>query len=243
MTSIINKVVLQQADPVTFRRTKPFPWWSPHGFLTEETFEGLVRTVPSPELFRASFDRQRGYGQESHNRYKLRYREGLPVSPEWQAFIQALKGMEYRSFIARMFGTKEFGLSFQWLYTPRGCSVSAHCDARRKLGVHLFYLATPHNWKKEWGGETLLLDDRGRLSCNSAPRLSDFAEVIAPEIIGNRSLLFMRTDHAWHAVRELTQPEGVFRMLFTVGVGRKPSILTRLRSRLSRFVPSGWGRG
>lgn len=235
---MFSQALLEKTDPVEFRNTKPFPWWNPEGFLTEETFEGLVRTAPSLELFQASFGLKRTYGQQSHDRYMLKYQDGLPLSPEWHAFTQGLAGPEYRSFIARMFGTRKFRLDFHWQYTPRGCSVSPHCDAKRKLGSHLFYLATSSNWKKEWGGETVLLDDRGRFSYRSAPPLWEFSDVITTETMGNRSLLFMRTNHSWHAVRELSQPEGILRLLFTVVIRREPTFVTRVGSGLRRIASS-----
>lgn len=235
---VFNGALLERADPAGFRNAKPFPWWNPEGFLERETFEGLVRTAPPLELFEASFGLKRSYGQQSHDRYTLKYRDGLPLSPEWSAFVGALSGPEYRSFIARMFGTKRFRLDFYWQCTPRGCSVSPHCDARRKLGSHLFYLTTPSNWKREWGGETVLLDDGGRFSYQSAPALQEFGDVITTETVGNRSLLFMRTNHSWHAVRELTQPEGILRMLFTVVIRREPSPAARLGSGLLRLASS-----
>lgn len=237
-TSVFNQTLLEKADPVGFRSTKPFPWWNPQGFLTGETFEGLVRTAPPLELFEASFGARRTYGQGSHDRYKLKYREGLPLSPEWHVFTRALAGPEYRTFIARMFGTRKFSLAFFWQYTPQGCSVSPHCDARRKLGSHLFYLTTSNNWKREWGGETILLDDKGRFSYQSAPALQEFSDVIPTDTMDNRSLLFMRTNHSWHAVRDLSQPEGIFRMLFTVVIRHKQSLPARLGSRFLRFASS-----
>lgn len=42
--------------------------------------------------------------------------------------------------------------------------------------------------------------------------------------------------HSGHAVRELTRPEGVLRMLFTAVIQRPPSPATRLRSRLFRIA-------
>ncbi len=235
---MFNGALLDGADPARFRSAKPFPWWNPEGFLTAETFDGLVRTAPSLELFDPSFGLKRTYGQRNHDRYVLKYRDGLPLSSEWQGFLHALEGTEYRSFLARMFGTRRFRLDFYWQYTPGGCSVSPHCDSRRKLGSHLFYLSTLDNWRKEWGGETVLLDDGGRFSYRSAPALQEFGDAITTETVGNRSLLFMRTNHSWHAVRELTQPEGILRMLFTVVIRREPSLAARLGSRLLRAAAS-----
>jgi len=57
-----------------------------------------------------------------------------------------------------MFGRDSLSLTLHWHYAPRGCSVSPHCDAVRKLGSHLCYFNTEEDWDPSWGGQTLLLD-------------------------------------------------------------------------------------
>jgi 2OG-Fe(II) oxygenase superfamily len=232
MRRVLNPTVLEQADPTVFRTTRPFPWWNPEGLVAGAVFDGLVRTAPPLESFNPSFGVDRAYGQQSHDRFQLMYRPGVSLSPEWLAFLRVLNGRQYRALLARMLGTTRFTLEFQWHYTPRGCSVSPHCDAQNRLASHLFYLTTAENWKDEWGGETLLLDDKGKFDPNSAPSISDFPGFFSAKCMPNRSLLFMRTEHSWHAVRDLRQPEGVLRKLFMVIISRRAPLMTRLRSRL-----------
>ena len=63
---------------------------------------------------------------------------------------------------ARLFNVNSLELTLHWHYTPNGCSVSPHCDAKHKLGSHIFYLNTEKDWKEHWGGETVVLDDEGQ---------------------------------------------------------------------------------
>jgi hypothetical protein len=48
-----------------------------------------------------------------------------------------------------------------WHYTPAGKSVSPHCDSFNKIGSQIFYFSTPEDWDRSWGGETVILDDKG----------------------------------------------------------------------------------
>jgi hypothetical protein len=84
------------------------------------------------------------------------------------------------------------------------------------MGSHIFYLNTEDDWQAEWGGQTLMLDDGGKLGPKSAPEFSDFPEPIVGETLGNRSLLFRRLQHSWHGVRVIDCPEGHVRRVFIV---------------------------
>jgi Rps23 Pro-64 3,4-dihydroxylase Tpa1-like proline 4-hydroxylase len=128
-----------------------------------------------------------------------------------------------------MFGRDDFRLRFHWHYTSAGCSVSPHCDARRKIGSHIFYLNTENDWRPEWGGETLILDGVGRIPMNSAPRFEDFADAKPAATLGNRSLLLMRRPHSWHGVKRLACPPHALRKVFIVVV-EDWSLPARLRA-------------
>ena len=176
------------------------------------------------------FGVERSHGQQAHDRYALEYRDDLDISPAWHAFVAELRGARYRQFLETLFGRGRFQLNFHWHYTPRGCSVSPHCDATRKLGSHIFYLNTPDDWRPEWGGETLILDDHGRLRPHSAPPFEAFDTAIAGQNLGNVSLLFKRQGNSWHGVRELRCPEGHYRKVFIVVIN------DRLRAWVRRGV-------
>jgi len=207
---------LDSIDAEEFRAGRPFPWVNPRGALTEEGYRRLIETCPEVSAFEPLFGIARSHGQMPHDRYSLEYRDDLDVAPAWHEFVAELRGPRYLSFVRRLFGVSWLKFDFHWHYTPRGCSVSPHCDAKRKLGSHIFYLQTSADWQPAWGGETLILDDGGRFSRSSAPRFEDFDSVVGSQSLDNRSLLFARGHNSWHGVREVRCPEGSFRKVFIV---------------------------
>jgi hypothetical protein len=207
---------LDALDAPTFQAGKPYPWVNPEGLLIDPGYERLRATLPDAARFRADFGMARSHGQHSHDRYSLDYRNDLEIAQPWQEFIAELRGPRYRRFLWRMFGRRFLWLTFYWHYTPSGCSVSPHCDAKRKLGSHIFYFNTADDWDPDWGGQTLILDDNGRFDRASAPAFEHFERVITTEALGNRSLLFARREKSWHGVREIHCPEGAFRRVFIV---------------------------
>lgn len=216
----LDETALNGLDARAFRERRPYPWWNVAGALKEEAFQRLRADLPPVAMFQKVFGKARRYGQQSHDRYALEYEPGLKLPPSWQAFIDELQGPVYRAWLARMMGTDAFDLQFHWHYTPAGASVSPHCDAKRKLGSHIFYFNTEDDWDPAWGGGTVILDDGGRFSPRSAPSFEDFESVEPAESLGNRSLLFMRNGNSWHGVRELRCPPGALRKVFIVVIER-----------------------
>src|SRR5215510_5359640 len=207
---------LNAIDPVTFRSQTPYPWINPEGLLTEMGYRRLLENLPDATLFTPLFGGSRMYGQQSHDRLSIEYHDDLNIADSWKEFIGELRGKDYHDFLRRLLGVRSFELFFLWHYTPHGCSVSPHCDSRRKLGSHIFYFNTTQDWNPAWGGETLLLDDDGDFNRKSAPHFEDFRQITAAEALDNRSLLFARTAHSWHGVREIRCPEGQLRKVFIV---------------------------
>ncbi|MDT8448892.1 MAG: hypothetical protein RQ847_01840 [Wenzhouxiangellaceae bacterium] len=222
---------LDELDGAQFRATRPYPWINPAGLLTDEGYRTLIEHLPDVGIFKPVFGRVRKHGQLSHDRYALEWQDDLPVSDVWKAFVRELHSPVYNDFLARMIGHDRFSLKFHFHYTPSGCSVSPHCDAVWKLGSHIFYLNTADDWKPEWGGETQVLDDRGRFRAGSAPAFEDFDEALSSHSIGNFSLLFIRQGNSWHGVRPINCPEGCLRKVFIVVINRDTPWY-RLRSRL-----------
>lgn len=214
-----------------FRDQQPYPWLNPEGLLTDDAFLRLTDSLPQLSQFDSQFKRTRKFSQQSHDRFALSHGPDLELSPAWRTFIAELQGDHYREFVSRLFGTKRFRLRFQWHYTPRGCSVSPHCDSHGKLGSHIFYFNPAGEWKRSWGGETLILDARGRFSRRSNPSFEEFDTRIATDPIGNRSLIFQRLGNTWHGMESLRCPEDRMRRVFIVVIeqGR----------RLERLL-SGW---
>ncbi len=230
---------LNRIDGDAFRSQQPYPWINPEGLLTEDGYHRLRDSLPDLSLFESRFGHSRKYGQKSHDRYSLEWTDELQVATPWKQFIGELRGHDYQHFLRRLLGTNSFHVSFHWHYTPNGCSVSPHCDAKRKLGSHIFYFNTKEDWDPSWGGETLILDDHGRFSPDSAPGFEDFDRALGAQALGNYSLLFTRKGNSWHGVREIRCPEGALRKVFIVVINRW-SLGNQIRSYLFGHHAAGY---
>jgi hypothetical protein len=228
---------LASIDPEEYRRRRPFPWIGIEGALTDAGYRALLASLPPVATFDKDFGYSRKHGQQSHDRYSLEWTpEREPELPKpWVELIRELQGERYREILCNLYDAAACAFRFHWHYTPRGCSVSPHCDSPKKLGSHIFYFNTLEDWDPSWGGETVILDDGGRLSPRSAPRFEDFPEPIRASSLGNRSLIFSRTPHAWHGVEEIHCPEQGLRKVF-IAVVNKASPHTRFLRRLHRVV-------
>lgn len=218
----LNYRSLASVSPAAFRTQKPYPWAYMRDTLTNEGWNALRETLPDIEQFRLMVGVKRAYGQTPHNRGILHYREGMACAEPWRAFIAELQGTEYDSFLRRMLGLdpgRKIVLTMEWYYAWQGCSVSPHCDARRKLATHIFFFADDEDWPRAWGGDILILDDEGRFKAHSAPKFDELKTAASLDLRNNGSLLFQRTEHSWHGVRPLQSPNpDVYRKLFIVTV-------------------------
>ncbi len=218
----LNHHCIDNVSSSDFQAQKPYPWAHMQDTLTAEGWDQLRADLPDMTQFQRMVGVKRGYGQAPHNRGLLHYREGMGVADSWKAFIAELQGKNYDSFLRRMLGLKpdqKIILTMEWYYAWQGCSVSPHCDARRKLATHIFFFANDADWPREWGGDILILDDEGRYKAHSAPTFKDLKVAASLDLRKNGSLLFQRTDHSWHGVLPLHSPnEDVYRKLFIVTV-------------------------
>src|SRR5262249_37835723 len=146
----INESMMHGLDAGAFQQQRPYPWLNPEGFLTAEGFARLAESLPELELFDKRFGEKRKHGQAPHDRLALQSRPELPLAPRGRDFVDELRSPVYRRFLGRMFGRRALRLVLHWHYTPKGCSVSPHCDARRKLGSHIFYFNTERDWRPDW---------------------------------------------------------------------------------------------
>ena len=235
--AIINADTLATITTDSFRKADPYPWLNPEDILTRDAFDTLRTNMPPLDVMKASFGRKRAHGQKPHDRYALEYRPDLDIHPAWHQFVAELNGPIYQEWLARLFATRRFRLSYHWHYAPRGASVSPHCDAKRKLGSHIFYFNTDDEWSADWGGETVILDDGGRFSRASAPDFEDFERSWSAQAMGNRSLLFQRQGNSWHGVKTLNCPEDRLRKVFIVVVNAD-TLLGRVRRLLHK--PDGY---
>ncbi len=227
----LNIDKLRKLDRGDFLAIRPYPYYNTEGVLTESGFRELLDNMPPLEMFEHKFGYERRAGQAPHDRYSLEYAPGMSVPRPWQDFIAELCSDDYRHEIERLLGAKKAEFRFHWHYTPAGCDVSPHCDSRREHGSHLFYFNSKEEWDPAWGGSTLVLDDGGRLSYDSAPDYDQFDAVHECQSIGNFSSLMLRTDHAWHAVRPITCPEGHMRRIFIVVVN-PDNLFWKIRDRV-----------
>lgn len=219
----LNLNRLAPIDKNKFKQQEPFPWMNIQGLVDGESFRALCRNLPDISMFTQEFGRKRGYNQDSHNRWALQYRENLDIPDVWRQFIFELQGPVYGEFIRRMFDLNDnerFVLTMHWHYAARGCGVSPHVDASRKLGSHIFYLHQSDSWSADWGGQTLVLDDDGRYPPHSNPSFDDLREAAASKILDNHSFIFERTNNSWHGVRPLVCPENELRKVFIVVINR-----------------------
>lgn len=217
-TELLDQQRLEAITTHEFREAEPYPWLNPEGILRPEAFDALRQQMPSLDLMQPSFGRRRAHGQASHDRYALEYQPDLPVPDIWHRLVAEFEGPVYQAWLSRLFNGEPFTLTYHWHYTPRGCSVSPHCDGKRKLGSHIFYFNTPDDWDPAWGGETLVLDDGGRFERDSAPDFDDFERSWPANAMGNRSFLFHRRGDSWHGVKPLQCPEGHLRKVFIIVV-------------------------
>jgi Rps23 Pro-64 3,4-dihydroxylase Tpa1-like proline 4-hydroxylase len=224
---------LEQIDEKAYQAQRPFPWSNPEKLLSDEGFERLYETLPEISMFASSAGMKRKNTQASHDRFVLEYHDGVSLSEPWREFMAELRGRRYRENLNRLMGNSSMVLNFHWHYTPNGCSVSPHCDSVRKLGSHIFYLNKQEDWDPAWGGETLILDDGGRFNPKSAHELAEFDRRIPSQAIGNRSLIFSRTDRSWHSVGEITCPPGHYRKVFIVVINANGPV-DRLRRLIQR---------
>lgn len=212
----LNPAVLDRIDPLQFRAQQPYPWINPQHFIQDERFRELLASMPDISQFRAFFGKQRKYGQGSHDRYVLDYERGMVLSETWREFVEELCGERYRKFVCSLLNVSDVRFRFHWHFTPNGGEVSPHCDSKGKIGSQIFYLNTDEDWQWDWGGETVVLDDEGRIEPENAPAFEDFAAEYPAETRDNRSLIFGRQGNSWHGVRRINCPEGHYRKVFIV---------------------------
>ena len=218
----LNVDCIERVSSSAFQTKKPYPWAHMQDTLTADGWDRLRASLPDMAQFHRMVGVKRGHGQAPHNRGILHYREGMDVAEPWKAFIAELHGKAYDSFLRRMLGLRpdqQIILTLEWYYAWQGCSVSPHCDARRKLATHIFFFATDDDWPRNWGGDILILDDEGRYKAHSAPGFGDLKVAASLDLRKNGSLLFQRTEHSWHGVLPLKSPQpDVYRKLFIVTV-------------------------
>ena len=265
ITSCFDQRYMDSFERQDFLNNRPYPWANFKALLTPEAFNALYQEFPTLDYFEKHEGMRRKYDQKPHDRYYLAYEEKIDaykkldskqesaqgkgvirhgqLSPTWQTFIAEIRANSgYRQFVSELLGTDEFTTRFAWHVATAGHSVSPHSDARNKLGTHIFYFNTREDWQAEWGGATLVLEDKNCEGMN--PEVADFSKITAVEVMDNRSFLFKNQSEGWHAVDTIKCPVGVHRRIFNVIVevpkktkpakakGTKPTVRKTLKERL-----------
>lgn len=171
-----------------FQGRRPYPWVNIQGTLTQEGFERLRETLPDISWFERKVGIKRGYGHAPNVRGILHYRPDLEPPLPWKEFIAELQGEPYQLFLRRMLNLeprKRIILTLEWSYAWQNCCVAPHCDAQRKLATHIFYFNTEADWKASWGGQILILDDKGRFKAHFAPAFDELEVAAALDPWGN----------------------------------------------------------
>jgi hypothetical protein len=215
-TPYLNSAVLDAIDPAEFQARTPFPWINPQDFITPDHYRELLQNLPDLARFTPFFGKQRKHGQASHDRYILDYERGMDIAQPWRDFVEELCRERYRDFICRLLDVSHVRFRFHWHFTPSGGEVSPHCDSKGKIGSQIFYLNTPDDWDWSWGGETVILDDGGRIPADNAPAFEDFDAEYVAQTQDNRSILFGRRGNSWHGVRRINCPQNYYRKVFIV---------------------------
>ena len=150
----------------------------------------MRNAMPEVEKFDRKVGIKRGHGQAPHDRYILHYRPGIELPVAWKEFVAELQGEAYQSCLRKNARTAEIHPDDGMVRAWQGCSVSPHCDARRKSATHIFYFNTEEDWEHDWGGRILMLDDEGRFQPHSAPEFEDLKVAASLMPRGNGACYF-----------------------------------------------------
>jgi len=169
----------------------PFEWSVIDGLFDPELAATLAASFPSA-----------GYRLSSTQPdYTFLYRglinEGTLInagslSAAWREFGKVLAGDAYRAAMQQLTGRDLDGLKVYGgfcRYEP-GCSLRPHPDRPIRVLTQTIYFS-PH-WNEQWGGSLLILRsaDPGQVHRRVTPVLG-------------RSVVFVRSDHSWHAVERV----------------------------------------
>src|SRR5205814_1904561 len=161
-------------------------------------FQTLYQDFPALEWFEKHENLPRRYNSRPHNRYLLSYEKSIyhtdctqgvikhgQLAHSWQIFIKELQSSEYRNFIKKSLGVTYFNFRLEWHIGVTDSEVSPHCDAKSKLGTHIFYFNNSKDWSMEWGGATIVLGNKRKPAMN--PEFEDFDLRIPIQFLDNQS--------------------------------------------------------
>lgn len=132
----------------------------------------------------------------------LHAREALAQA--WQQVGEDLLSSEYRAALGACAGVDLTGCQMQshfWRYEP-GSRFDPHVDKPHKIVTHLLYFNP--GWQDEWGGDLRLLN---------SDQVDDVAASVTPT--AGQGIVLVRSEQAWHAVKELHDGHGSRKVLQT----------------------------
>ena len=203
-------------EKIDYRRhDEPFTWVHIREFLPAAAARRLAEEFPAAEL-----SESRSPTAHYHLSDCTVIEDGEPtdvvqrLTPGWQDFVELLLSAAYREFVAEATGADLDGCRLKvrpCQYEP-GHFMTAHTDKPDRVVTQVVYLNA--DWPEEWGGQLDILtrpddDDPQAVAARVWPRL-------------NNSVLFVRCDRSYHAVRPVDVRAGGLR-----------------RSVLAQFVASG----
>jgi len=228
--TFIHYNLIRSFDRSCFESQIPYPWQPFEQFLTPKGFRELHLSYPGMD----KFEKQVGYyrGKEKpHDRYLLSYEDSIyhekgyegrgvvlhrQLPEPWQAFIKELERPNgYKSFIGSILRSSKFKFRYEWHLGYKKSEVSPHVDINWKLGNHLFYFNTEKDWNSKWGGSTLILGEK-RNKIDGQTNFKDFKVTVPVANLENHSVLMRNTPEAWHGVKPLSCPVGVYRKIFMI---------------------------
>lgn len=194
MTADQNATVLARLAAAEVRR-RPFRWAVIDDLLAQEDAAALAAEFPTSG-YREAGTR----GTDYHFQYRDLISSGGPAagynecSARWRALAELLASDDYRQVMERLFGLSLAGLDVHaglCLYPP-GCQLRPHPDQAIRVVTQTIYFND--SWECIWGGSLLVL---------RSPDPADAEAEVAP-LLG-RSVVFVRSDHSWHAVGRVRQ--------------------------------------
>jgi SM-20-related protein len=185
---------LAGARPVT----EPFPWYHLAGTFGPELAGTLLGTFPVDGFTTVS----RPFGEKS---YEMSVRRLSPAGPEeaadlcgaWAALLAYVTSGSFADTVAAVVDLPLSGADVEvnlWRYSA-GCWLAPHVDKPEKVVTVLCYLNP--DWPTDHGGELLLL---------RSPAPQDVACRVRPLL--DTGVILVRSDHSWHAVDPVRDPDG-----------------------------------
>jgi SM-20-related protein len=172
--------------------SRPFSWCVIDDFLPSG-----VGHILSEEFPEAKFRLASDGGEDYSFLFRQLIRDGKIVEPSdlsshWTEFARLLCSAEYRSAMSTLFSLSldETNVVAGFALYPPGSGLRPHTDRPVRIVTQVVYFN--ESWESGWGGTLQLLR-------SSNP--SDVAMEFDPKL--GRSVLLVRSEHSWHAVRRV----------------------------------------